>query len=127
MNGESKQLNNFIERLFILRTDGLLTWVIRKIIRLVAVENHFLMMEMEKNNTDFLMRVYLIFLLHKWILCTEKAANFDRDDGNWFYYWWLLEPAFSFQFLFWNFQLKMTSIFMMNWEKEPRHKVHKTD
>lgn len=38
-----------------------------------------------KNNTDFLMRVYLIFLLHKWILCTEKVANFDRYDGNCFY------------------------------------------
>lgn len=38
-----------------------------------------------KNNTDFLMRVYLIFLLHKWILCTEKVVNFDRYDQNWFY------------------------------------------
>lgn len=48
------------------------------------MESHFLVMEMEKKQYRFLMRVYLIFLLHKWILCTEKVANFDRYDWNWF-------------------------------------------
>lgn len=73
------------------------------------------------------MRVYLIFLLHKWILCTEKVANFDRSAWNWFLQPMDIGASLRLLISFLKPPIEDDINIYVSWEKEARHEVHKTD